>query len=218
MSLCVNVSNIGLAGGVGQHKQDAWGFGYQLLLGNHTPSLSCPLTLPSSFSPPFSFFPASPPISSVLSAQHYVPPSLRFLQISSHPCRSHHPVCIFFPSLHLFPHFFFFPPAQEQKHLLMGWGERGERKARTQDVVGEEEHIVTGKEPEAPSTGSGILFLLLLKIGCRMKMHEYEDGPEFFCFHHYKPFFSGIKSKKEKQMIVSVQNVKFRHKIKKMKL
>lgn len=51
-----------------------------------------------------------------------------------------------------------------------------------------------------------------------MKMHEYEDGPEFFCFHHYKPFFSGIKSKKEKQMIVSVQNVKFRHKIKKMKL
>lgn len=128
MSLCVNVSNIGLAGGVGQHKQDAWGFGYQLLLGNHTPSLSCPLTLPSSFSPPFSFFPASPPISSVLSAQHYVPPSLRFLQISSHPCRSHHRVCIFSPH-YTFSHIFFSFP-QRRNRSTCWWDGEGEEKGR----------------------------------------------------------------------------------------
>lgn len=131
MTLCVNVSNIGLAGGVGQHKQDAWGFGYQLLLGNHTPSLSCPLTLPSSF-PPILFFP-SPHLFPVFCLHSTIPPPHLLIRISSIRIPS---LPVISPSLHFllttpFPQSF--PPAQEQNHLLMGWGRRRERKARTQN-------------------------------------------------------------------------------------
>lgn len=109
--MCVCVRPGGTAG---QHKY-AWGFGYQLLLGNHTPSFvsSHP---PSPFPPFLPLSLPSPLLPPHCTALLLFPP--RFL-IYPHPFTACHITLSRFFLTAPFSHSF--SPAVEKMHLLMGW-------------------------------------------------------------------------------------------------